>query len=257
MGKYRCYGGGEHAYRNLEGERFRIVYCMRPFVFINCAMSADGKISTRERRQVRISGPADFARVDALRAESDAVMVGIGTILADDPSLTVKSPMLREKRLERGACEHPVRIVVDSMARTPPDADILHKGGCRRIIAVSRRAPEARLAALRGRAEILVVGEAEVDLPGLMACLDEMGIGRVMVEGGGTLMWALFRERCVDEFSTFIGDSIIGGKEAPTPADGEGFLQEEEFPRLSLQSSEKIDRGILLRWKVDYPGERV
>ena len=137
MVKYRCYGGGEHAYRNLEGERFRIVYCMRPFVFINCAMSADGKISTRERRQVRISGPADFARVDALRAESDAVMVGIGTILADDPSLTVKSPTLREKRIKRGACEHPVRIVVDSMARTPPDADILHKGGCRRIIAVS------------------------------------------------------------------------------------------------------------------------
>ncbi|MDT8358014.1 MAG: 2,5-diamino-6-(ribosylamino)-4(3H)-pyrimidinone 5'-phosphate reductase [Methanomicrobiaceae archaeon] len=228
---------------------------MRPFVFINCAMSADGKISTRERRQVKISGPADFARVDLLRAESDAVMVGIGTVLADDPSLTVKSTELRKKRVERGACENPVRIVVDSMARTPPDADILQKGGCRRIIAVSQRAPEERLAVLRERAEILVIGDRKVDLPLLLSHLGERGIGRVMVEGGGTLIWGLFRDRCVDEFSTFIGDRIIGGKDAPTPADGQGFVHEEEFPRLRILSSERMDGGILLRWKVEYPGE--
>ena len=65
---------------------------MRPFVFVNLAMSADGKISTKERRQVKISGKSDFERVDVIKAGADAVMVGVGTVLADNPSLTVKSP---------------------------------------------------------------------------------------------------------------------------------------------------------------------
>ena len=118
---------------------------MRPYVVVNVAMSADGKISTRERRQVKISGTQDFSRVDQLKADSDAVMVGIGTVLADDPSLTVKSEERRTNRLHRGADEHPVRIVVDSKARTPPDAALLHKGVGKRIVAVSRLADPKKL----------------------------------------------------------------------------------------------------------------
>ena len=75
---------------------------MRPYVIVNIAMSADGKISTRERRQVRISGAQDFTRVDRLKAGCDAVMVGIGTVLADDPSLTVKSEECRKYRRKQG-----------------------------------------------------------------------------------------------------------------------------------------------------------
>ena len=95
----------------------------RPFVFINAAMSADGKIATIERRQTRISGSLDFDRMDELRASSDAIMVGIGTVISDNPSLTVKSKDRKEKRRADGLSENPVRIVVDSMARIP--------GGCR------------------------------------------------------------------------------------------------------------------------------
>ncbi len=110
---------------------------MRPFVFINIAMSADGKISTRERRQVRISGNEDFSRVDQIKAESDAIMVGIGTVIADNPSLTVKSSELRAGRRAAGKDENPIRVVVDSAARTPLDADILHKGTGKRTGRVS------------------------------------------------------------------------------------------------------------------------
>src|SRR5512138_2904809 len=113
---------------------------MRPYVIVNTAMSADGKLSTRERRQVKISGSQDFQRVDRLKAGSDAVMVGIGTVLADDPSLTVKSEECRSRRKDRGVEEHPARIVVDSTARIPLDASVLHKGPGKRIVAVSRRA---------------------------------------------------------------------------------------------------------------------
>jgi 2,5-diamino-6-(ribosylamino)-4(3H)-pyrimidinone 5'-phosphate reductase len=224
---------------------------MRPSVFVNLAMSADGKISTRERRQVRISGDADFARVDQVKAESDAIMVGIGTVLADDPSLTVKSPDLRAQRREKGMDEHPVRIVVDSTARTPPGAAILHRGSGKRIIAVASRAPENRVETLREYADIVVAGTDRVDLPLLLDQLSAMGIRRLMVEGGGSLIWSLFRENCVDELITFIGNVIIGGENAPTPADGEGFIREADFPRLRLLSCEVIQDGVLLRWSVE------
>ncbi|MGZ5562829.1 MAG: dihydrofolate reductase family protein, partial [Halobacteriota archaeon] len=97
---------------------------MRPFVIINSAMSADGKISTVARKQVRISGKEDMQRVDALKANTDAVMVGIGTVLADDPKLTIKSDILKRERVAKGRTKNPLRIVVDSNARTPSTAAI-------------------------------------------------------------------------------------------------------------------------------------
>lgn len=224
---------------------------MRPFVFVNIAMSADGKISTRERRQVRISGSEDFARVDRIKAGSDAVMVGIGTVLADNPSLTVKSPELRAERVAAGKEEHPIRVVVDSAGRTPPDADILHKGTGRRIVAVSRKAPPERVEALREHAAVVVTGDEAVDLPALLAELDRQGVRRLMVEGGGTLIWALFAQGLVDELQTFVGNVIIGGKDAPTPADGTGFLREADFARLHIIETERLDDGLLIRWSVE------
>jgi 2,5-diamino-6-(ribosylamino)-4(3H)-pyrimidinone 5'-phosphate reductase len=223
---------------------------MRPFVFVNLAMSADGKLSTVERRQVRISGTEDFTRVDAIKAASDAIMVGIGTVLADDPSLTVKSPVLKEERTKQGRDENPIRVVVDSNARTPPDADILGKGPGRRIVAVSRRAPGERVRALEAKAEVWVVGDETVDLSALLGRLHAIGVGRLMVEGGGTLIASLFREDLVDEFSTYIGSMIIGGSDAPTPADGPGWVHEDDFARLELIGMQQMDDGVLLRWKV-------
>jgi len=222
----------------------------RPFVFVNLAMSADGKLSTRERRQVKISGPADFERVDVLKAGADAILVGIGTVLADDPSLTVKSAERKEARKSQGLSENPVRIVIDSNARTPPDADILHKGPGRRIIAVAAGAPKERLDALCPFADIIVTGKKRVDLPELFARLKSEGIATLMVEGGGTVIWSLFRDGLVDECYTCIGPIIIGGANAPTPADGEGFLQEDSFPRLRCIGMESVDDAVLLRWQV-------
>ena len=224
---------------------------MRPFVFVNVAMSADGKISTRERRQVRIAGSADFSRVDRIKAESDAIMVGIGTVLADNPSLTVKSPELRAGRRAAGKDEHPIRVVVDSAGKTPPDADILHKGTGKRIVAVSRRADPEQVAALGEHATVVVAGDETVDLAALLAELYRQGVRRLMVEGGGTLIWALFAQGLVDELQTFVGNIVIGGKDAPTPADGAGFLREVDFARLRIIEAERLDDGLLIRWSVE------
>jgi 2,5-diamino-6-(ribosylamino)-4(3H)-pyrimidinone 5'-phosphate reductase len=221
----------------------------RPFVFINSAMSADGKISTKERKQVKISGKMDFDRMDALRAGSDAIMVGIGTMLADNPSLTVKSHARRLERKQAGLEENPVRIVVDSRARTPLEADIFIKGEGARIIVVSRSAPAERVERLREKAIIICSGDNEVDLPAAMEKLKGMGISRLMVEGGATLNWGMISAGLVDEIYTFVGNLIIGGKMSPTLVDGTGFI-EKEIIRLKLTGTETMEEGVLLKWEV-------
>ena len=223
---------------------------MRPYTFINAAMSADGKISTYKRKQVRISGKNDFERVDHLRAGADAVMVGIGTVLADDPSLTVKSRDLRRNRKERNGCENPVRIVVDSMARTPQDADIFKKGEGERIIAVSETAPADRVEKLKKKARIITAGRDRVDLVALMSRLKELGIGTLMVEGGATLNWSLISQGLVDEVFTYIGALFLGGNDAPTLVDGTGFADNTDATGLELASLEQMDNGVLIRWRI-------
>ncbi|KUL05107.1 MAG: 2, 5-diamino-6-(5-phosphoribosylamino)pyrimidin-4(3H)-one reductase [Methanoculleus marisnigri] len=224
---------------------------MRPFVFVNIAMSADGKISTRERRQMRISGNEDYSRVDRIKAESDAIMVGIGTVLADNPSLTVKSPKLRAGRRAAGEDENPIRVVVDSRGRIPLDADILQKGSGKRVVAVSREALPGTVEALRQHATVVLAGDETVDLGILLEELYRQGVRRLMVEGGGTLIWALFAQGLVDELQTFVGNIVIGGKDAPTPADGTGFLREADFARLRIIEAVRLDEGLLIRWSVE------
>ena len=221
----------------------------RPFTFINSAMSADGKISTKERKQVRISGNVDFDRMDELRATSDAVMVGIGTVLADDPSLTVKSEQRRAARKGDGHEENPARVIVDSKARTPLDADIFKKGTGIRIIAVSKSAPRERVVALEKVAVIIEAGENKVDLSELVVRLKEMGIDRLMIEGGANLNFGMLSSGLVDEVYTFVGNLIIGGSSSPTLVDGIGF-EENEILGLEFMSFEKMDDGVVLKWRV-------
>ncbi len=258
---------------------------LRPFVFINAATSADGKISTVERRQTRISGKEDFERVDSLRAGSDAIMVGVGTVLADDPSLTVKAGARRAARARAGKDANPLRVVVDSRARTPPNAEVLCKGEGRRIIAVSElaNADGERVAELGKRAEVLVCGGSgaaesgaaesgaaggggeggggeggggKVDLGKLLARLRQRGVERLLVEGGATLNWSLISQGLVDEIFVYVGNLILGGEDAPTLVDGAGFVAGAGVVKLELLSAERLGEGVLLKWRVVSEGER-
>lgn len=217
----------------------------RPFVYINSAMSADGKISTLLRRQIKISGKEDLERVDRLRASSDAIMVGVGTVLADDPGLRIKSDLLRQARQAQGKAENPLRVVADSLARTPPNAMVLGAGS---MIAVSKAAPRQKLARLSKRGELAVVGDVRVDLSELMDVLYGKGVRRLMVEGGGALNWSMIEAGLVDEIYVHIGPMLIGGTSAPSLADGTGFS--ETFPSLELVCLERLDGGALLKWRI-------
>ena len=219
---------------------------MKPFVFINIASSVDGKISDESRRQLKISCEEDFERVDRLRAESDAIMVGIGTVLADNPRLTVKSEELRRRRIVKGLPENPLRVVVDSRCRIPLDARIL-SDDAETVVAVAKVADREKVEWLKQKAKVVVFGESRVDLTALMKYLHEMGVRRVMVEGGATLNYGLLKEGLVDEIYVYYGNMIIGGANAPTVVDGSSFNPPIE---LELISVERLGKGVLTRWRV-------
>ena len=221
----------------------------RPFVFINIAASVDGKISNEQRRQIRISSNEDLKRVDRLRAESDAIMVGIGTVLSDDPRLTVKSEKLRLERVERGLSENPIRVIVDSKCRVPLSAKVLNDEA-KTIIAVSRQADRNKVKVLMERGvEVVEFGEKLVDLRGLMNYLYNIGVRKVMVEGGATLNYSLLKEKLVDEIYVYYGSIIIGGQKSPTIVDGQSF---DPPINLELISVERLGNGVLTKWRVKY-----
>ncbi|PSP99531.1 2,5-diamino-6-(ribosylamino)-4(3H)-pyrimidinone 5'-phosphate reductase [Halobacteriales archaeon QS_4_70_19] len=219
-------------------------------VHVNAATSVDGKLSTRRREQVRISGDEDFARVDRLRAEADAVCVGVGTVLADDPSLVRHDEAHR--RAERGTDEPPARVVVDSRGRTPPDAAILDGDPTTYVLVSDALADDRERVLLAAGATVVRAGSEDgsdrVDLAMGLDALEERGVHRLVVEGGGELLFSLFAADLVDRLTVYVGSLVVGGRDAPTLADGEGFV--DDFRALSLESVERLDDGVVLSYDV-------
>lgn len=219
----------------------------RPRVVVNCAMSADGKIALTGRRPADISSEEDLLRVHRLRAACDAILVGVGTVLADDPKLYV-SP----KRVSDPPA--PLKVVLDAGGRTPAGAAFLGSPGRALVATVERTAPALR-DRLGGRAEVLAFGDGDlVDLHLLLAHLAGAGVRTMLVEGGGTVIWSFFESGLVDEYSVYVGPLVIGGKGAPSPADGEGFEDMDGAVRLEMVSFERVGEGVWIRYTVPRRG---
>ena len=211
----------------------------RHYVILNAAMTLDGKIATIAGDS-KISCERDLDRVHGLRASVDAVIVGVGTVLADDPLLTVR----------RVKGKNPVRVIVDGEARTPVDARVLD-GSAKTIIAVSKRAPKRKLKELRATgAEVIVVGNKEVNLRGLLTRLHSLGVRRLLLEGGSTINWGMLKQGLVDEVRVAVAPRIVGGAKAKSLVGGAGFAEVRNGIKLKLLKIKKIEKHILLTYRV-------
>ncbi|HBV99519.1 MAG: DeoR faimly transcriptional regulator [Peptococcaceae bacterium BICA1-7] len=188
-----------------------------PFVVMKAAVSLDGKIATRTGDSQWITGPGAREYGHSLRDRYDAVLVGINTVLADNPSLNTRVP---------GGGRDPVRVVLDSQARTPPEAKIINSSpGAPVIIITTPGAPAGRLAALEeagARVEIAPAVSGRVDIKAAFAGLARRGITSILIEGGGVVHASALDSGMVDKVVWFIAPLLIGGLEAPGPLGGEG-----------------------------------
>lgn len=214
----------------------------RPYVIINCAMSADGKIALPTGKQLRISCDEDIKRMYTLRNECDAVLIGIDTVVSDDPKLTVKERYVDNPK-------QPLRVVLDSKCRIPKDALVLNNSAKTLIITIKGNEKNF------DEKHIEIVGckssnEGHVDLDCALDLLYQKGVKKLLVEGGGTIIWNFLKKGLVDDLYVFIGSCIVGGKATPTLADGSGIKNEDELISLKIVEINRLGSGILVHYKM-------
>ena len=230
--------GSSQARQLIEGFTKHITTGL-PFVIAKFAASLDGKIATRSGDSHWISGAGARRFAHQLRADADAVVVGISTALADDPHLTVRDAPLRG--------EQPLRVVVDSEGRLPPSAALLSEPGKSLVVVAS--VPDKRSAALgKAGAEVLALPgqDGRVDLGEMLQELGKRDVLTLLVEGGSELLGALFDARLVDKVVAVIAPVIIGGAEAPSAVKGNGAQTIQDALRLERVSFMEIDGDMVV-----------
>ena len=224
---------------------------MKPYVILNAAMTLDGKIATKTGSS-EISGKEDLERVHEIRKKVDGIMVGIGTVLADDPRLTVHKINAKKE-------DNPVRVVVDNKARTPLDFRILNDDALT-VIAVSSVCDEnnpccdkdavSRAKELSKKADVFYSSKESVDLAEFMEYLYSKGIETLMLEGGSTLNFSMIKENLIDEVKICRAPMIVGGKDSKTFFDGEGFDYMKEAVQLKLEKYYPLGKDFVMEYKV-------
>ncbi|MDR1397505.1 MAG: bifunctional diaminohydroxyphosphoribosylaminopyrimidine deaminase/5-amino-6-(5-phosphoribosylamino)uracil reductase RibD [Desulfarculales bacterium] len=242
--------GGMLAERCRHTHRFFLTWITsgRPYVILKSAVSLDGRIADASGHSQWISGEKARREAHRLRSQVDAVMVGAGTVLADNPRLS--------SRIKNG--RNPVRVVVDSRLSTPPQAAMLDEPG-RTVIACVIKASKEKAQALVARgAQIMPLPGDEkgrVDLTCLLPTLAREGITSILAEGGGELAFSLARLKFIDELNLFMAPIIIGGKSAPSFVGGDGFATLAEALPFTVPTVRRLGKDLFLsaRRKEDEP----
>lgn len=207
----------------------------RPFVWVNCAASLDGRLAFAGGKRAHLSGPEDLARVQRLRAGSDAILVGVGTVVKDDPSLRVHWELLG---VPPG--RNPTRVIVDASGRTPTNARVLD-GSTPTIIATSERSTRVFPPPVR----TIVAGATRVDLGRLFEVLYDLGVRKLMVEGGAEILSSVLRATLFDRFSIYYAPTVIGGASAPPVVSGPETRGPEDSVTFELLGLERVGPGYL------------
>ncbi len=223
---------------------FHYIQTQTPYVVMKYAMTMDGKIATRTGASQWITGEATRNRVHEDRNRYMAIMVGVGTVIADDPSLTC--------RLEQGG-RNPIRIVCDSTLRTPLSAQVVTTAHeIPTIIATCNANTEAAAPYKQAGCDVLVVGarEGRVDLRELMNALGQRGVDGILLEGGGELNWAALQSGIVNKVQAYIAPKLFGGADAPSPVRGLGVETPDGAIQLERPRVITIEDDILLESEV-------
>ncbi|MET9709683.1 RibD family protein [Nocardiopsis alba] len=192
----------------------------RPYTILSCAMSVDGRIDDTGPERLRLSNPADFAEIDELRAGCDAILVGAGTLRADDPRLLVRSPVLRERRREQGRTEHLLKAVITRSGRIDPNARLFSTGDAGAVVYSGGEGSEtaARLLAdlpdTHPPAEVVDAGDPPT-AEAVLADLAGRGVSRLLVEGGGHIHTLFLTSGLVDELRLAVAPFFVGEEDAP------------------------------------------
>lgn len=218
----------------------------RPYVTLSCAMSIDGYLDGEAPQRLAMSNAEDFDRVDQLRADSDAIMVGASTVRRDDPRLLVRSADRRLKRLADGRSASPRKVTVTATGDLPLESSFFTAGAVEKIV-YSPRGEAARIARALGRSATVVGLGAEVTMRDLTADLASRGVRRLMVEGGGRMHTQFLREEVADELQLVIAPFFVGESRAPR------FVEAGAFPwnssrRARLADTRRIGDVVLLRY---------
>lgn len=224
---------------------FKWIEHKKPFVVLKAAMTLDGKIATATGQSKWITNETSRAYGYKLRDIYDGIMVGINTVIEDDPMLTA--------RVDGG--KNPIRIVVDSSLRIDINANVVQDKSAKTIIATTDKANKDKILKLQAQdVDVIVVDKDEndkVDIEKLLDILGQQNICSILVEGGATLSGSFVAKKLVDKVYFFIAPKIIGGKEAKTPVAGTGILNLQEALALKDIQIEKLEEDVLIIGRVD------
>jgi diaminohydroxyphosphoribosylaminopyrimidine deaminase/5-amino-6-(5-phosphoribosylamino)uracil reductase len=224
-----------------------------PFVTLKSALTLDGKIATPAGESQWITSEAARARAMTLRQGADGILVGIHTVLADNPSLTVRLPQPPDSPADSPPPCQPYRIVLDAQARTPLSCKLVSKDpASRTLLVVSRSAPRAQIHALRSKVSVLTapLRQGHLDLPWLMAHLGRQKITSLLVEGGGEVNASFLNQRLVHRVAFFYAPKIIGGHNAVKAVAGPGAANLDQAVKLHHCQWETIGPDLLLNAKL-------
>ena len=224
---------------------FKWIEHKKPFIVLKAAMTLDGKIATATGQSKWITNETSRAYGYKLRDIYDGIMVGINTVIEDNPMLTA--------RVDGG--KNPIRIVVDSSLKIDINANVVQDKSAKTIVATTDKANKDKILKLQAQdVDVIVVDKDEndkVDIEKLLDILGQQNICSILVEGGATLSGSFVAKKLVDKVYFFIAPKIIGGKEAKTPVAGTGILNLQEALALKDIQIEKLEEDILIIGRVD------
>lgn len=222
---------------------------MKPHISLIMAVSLDGKISTRDGAGPRFASEADGIRLREIRSHADAILVGAGTIIADDPTFT-EHGKYKDLRLQRGLAPNPIKVVVSGGGSVPETARMFQHNGASALVFTTERIPSNRLASLEQVAAVHRVGETTVNFHRVVEILGELyQVKQLLIEGGGQVNFDLFEAGLIDEVYLTLCPKIIGGRDVTTSVEGDGF-DFLDIVDLELLDHRAVGHEIFLHYRV-------